>query len=85
MLGIFKKRVVHAVPSRIPKVGERWVLPMADPWAKKSMAVRILAIKDDWVKYSYGFCQGSNTRPILDFLLVYVYIDSPAGTKGERP
>ena len=74
MLEWIKEQIQKAEPE-LPKIsiGSEWILCFnGDPWGpKKSTPVKILDVKDGWVRYDMGGFFRDERKKIEDFVRVY--------------
>ena len=75
----FIKQVLGIKPERIPVAGEYWVAKgLDDPFPKKEYtSVKILDVKEGWVRYDFGGNIFRDERLRLhSFLYCYQPVDS---------
>jgi len=76
MFNWFKKveKEVEKEVVKEPEVGERWVFNDDDPWGgKKFPPVKILDVKDGWVRYYIGHYYSDERREMDSFLYIYKF------------
>lgn len=63
---------------RKPIVGEMWIYyqSIGDPWLSNEDNVKIIGVKDDWVRYEFG-SGGNHKKPMDEFVRIYTYNYTP--------
>lgn len=73
MLGLIKvfNRLFKRPEIQIPKAGEYWYIPDKSPWPPKDRFVKVLDVKDGWVRYYIGEFFPDERVTISTFLYIY--------------